>query len=56
MESIDNDFLIQVVEEPTRKDLLFDLMLINKEGLVGNVKVGGSLVYSDHEIVEFSIL
>ncbi|KAF4803985.1 hypothetical protein TURU_011564 [Turdus rufiventris] len=56
LESIDNDFLIQVVEEPTRKDLLFDLMLTNKEGLVGNVKVGGSLVYSDHEIVEFSIL
>jgi len=33
-----------------------DLVLTNKEGLVGNVKVKGSLGRSDHEMVEFKIL
>lgn len=35
---------------------LLDLVLINKEGLVENMKVGGNLGYSDHETVEFRIL
>lgn len=33
-----------------------DLILANKEELVGDVKVGGSLGCSDHEVVEFKIL
>ncbi|GAB0193175.1 hypothetical protein GRJ2_001782800 [Grus japonensis] len=35
---------------------MLDLVLTNKEGLVGNVKLKGSLGCSDHEIVEFKIL
>jgi len=35
---------------------MLDLVLTNKEGPVGNVKVKGSLGCSDHEIVEFKIL
>jgi len=34
---------------------MLDLVL-TKEGLVGNVKVKGSLGCSDHEMVEFKIL
>jgi len=45
-----------VVEEPTRKGALLDLVLTNKEGLVEDVKVGGRLGCSDHEMVEFRIL
>jgi len=48
--------LIQVVEEPTRKGALLNLMLTNKEELVEDVKVGGRLGCSDHEMVEFRIL
>ncbi|GAB0177161.1 nucleoside diphosphate kinase 6 [Grus japonensis] len=33
-----------------------DLVLTNKDGLVGNMKLQGSLDYSDHEVVEFKIL
>lgn len=44
------------MEEPMRKDVLLDLVLANKEALIGNVKAGGILGYSDHSIVEFSIL
>ena len=33
--------VMQVVEEPTRKGALLDLVLTNNEGLVEEVKVGG---------------
>jgi len=54
--SIDDNFLMQVVEEPTRKGALLDLVLKNKEGLVEYGKAGGSLCCRNHEIVEFRIL
>jgi len=47
---------MQVVEEPTRQGVLLDLVLSNRDGLVGVVKVEGSLGCSDHEMVEFKIL
>ena len=33
--------------------MLLDLVLTNRDGLVRDVKVGGSLGCSDHEMVEF---
>ncbi|PKU30268.1 glycerol kinase [Limosa lapponica baueri] len=48
--------LVTPAEEPTRRGALLDLVLTNKEGLVGDVKVRGSLGCSDHEMVEFMIL
>ncbi|GAB0206727.1 hypothetical protein GRJ2_003138300 [Grus japonensis] len=58
LQSINDNFLTQVVEEPTRRGvlLLLDLVLTNKEGLAGDVKVEGSLGCRDHEMVEFRIL
>ena len=44
------------MEEPTRRGVLLDLVLTTKEGLVEDVKVGGSLGCSDHAMVEFRIL
>ncbi|GAB0204561.1 hypothetical protein GRJ2_002921700 [Grus japonensis] len=35
---------------------MLDLVLTSKEGLVGNVKLKGSLGCSDHEMVQFKIL
>jgi len=55
LQSIDDNFLMQVVQEPTKKGALLDLVLTNKEGLVEDVKAGGRLVYRDHEMVEFRI-
>ena len=49
-------FILQVIEEPTRRGAMLDLILTNKEGLVGDVKLKGSLGCSDHETVEFKIL
>jgi len=35
---------------------MLDFVLTNREGLVGNMKLKGSLGCSDHEMVEFKIL
>ncbi|GAB0188477.1 hypothetical protein GRJ2_001313000 [Grus japonensis] len=56
LESIEDNFVLQVAEEPTRRGVMLDLVLTNKERLVGNVKLKGSLGCSDHEMVEFKIL
>ncbi|PKU39572.1 dtw domain-containing protein 2 [Limosa lapponica baueri] len=56
LECVDDNFHLQMIEEPMRKGAMLDLVLTNKEGLVGNVKFKGSLGCSDHEMVEFKIL
>ncbi|GAB0187581.1 hypothetical protein GRJ2_001223400 [Grus japonensis] len=56
LECVDDIFLLQVIEEPMRRGAMLDLILTNKEGLVGDVKLKGSLGCSDHEMVEFRIL
>jgi len=56
LQNIDDNFLTQEVDEPTRRGVLLDLVLTNKEGLVEDVKVGGSFGCSDHEMVEFRTL
>lgn len=43
------DFLLQRVEELARRGDTLDLILTNKEGPVGNVKLKGSLGCSDRE-------
>ncbi|PKU32349.1 glycerol kinase [Limosa lapponica baueri] len=54
-DTVSHNILI-VVEEPTRRGAMLDLVLTNKEELVGNVKLKSSLDCSDHEMVEFKIL
>jgi len=44
-----------VSSEPNRKDALLDLLMVNREELVGYVIVDGCLSHSDHEMVEFKI-
>ncbi|PKU45859.1 rna-directed dna polymerase from mobile element jockey-like [Limosa lapponica baueri] len=56
LECVEDNFLTQLVSEPTRESALLDLLLVNREGFVGDVKVQGRLGQSDHEIIEFSIL
>lgn len=46
---------MQMVDMPTRRGALLDLVLTNKEGLVEAVTVKGSLGCSDHGMVEFRI-
>ncbi|CAM4690923.1 unnamed protein product [Lepidochelys kempii] len=56
LESVGDNFLAQVLEEPTRGGAFLDLLLTNQVELVGEAKVDGNLGGSDHELVEFRIL
>ncbi|GAB0205816.1 hypothetical protein GRJ2_003047200 [Grus japonensis] len=55
LKHLDDNFLVQLLKEPTRKGALLDLLLVNREGLMGEVAIGGRLGHSDHEVVEFKI-
>ncbi|GAB0202744.1 hypothetical protein GRJ2_002740000 [Grus japonensis] len=41
LECVDDNFLLQVIEEPTRRGAMLDLVLTNKEGLVGGREAQG---------------
>lgn len=45
--------MTQVIEDPTRRDALLDVIPANKERPVGDLKIRRSLGCSDHEMVEF---
>ncbi|XP_009879437.1 PREDICTED: general transcription factor IIF subunit 2 [Charadrius vociferus] len=56
LECVDDKFLLQVTEKPTRRGVMLELVPTKKkEELVGNVKLKGSLGCSYHEIVEFKV-
>ncbi|GAB0203785.1 hypothetical protein GRJ2_002844100 [Grus japonensis] len=53
---MEDNFLTQLVSEPTREGAPLDLLFANREGLVGDVMIGGHLGHRDHEMIEFLIL
>ena len=55
LECVEHNFLTQLVSEPTREGALLEFLFVNREGLVGDVMVGGLLGHSNHEMIEFLI-
>ncbi|KAK4806943.1 hypothetical protein QYF61_027310 [Mycteria americana] len=55
LERVADNFLTQLVSEPSREGAPLDLLFTNREGLVSNVMVGGCLGQSDHEMRELLI-
>ncbi|KAK4824521.1 hypothetical protein QYF61_016101 [Mycteria americana] len=53
LERVADNFLMQLVSEPTREGAPLDLLFTNREGLVSHVMVGVCLGQSDHEMIEF---
>ncbi|KAK4830584.1 hypothetical protein QYF61_011819 [Mycteria americana] len=51
LECVADNFLTQLVSEPTREGTLLDLLFVNREGLVGDVTVEGRLGHSDHKMI-----
>ena len=43
LECVGDNFWTQLVKEPTRGSKILDLLFVNREGLVGDVKVGSRL-------------
>ena len=56
LESVQDNFLVQVIDGPTRGEALLDLVLSKEEESIRDVKIGGSLGCSDCPLVEFVIL
>ena len=50
---IQDNFLKQIVSEPTRKDSIMDLDITNKDNLVNNMEIGWKLGSSDHPEILF---
>ena len=51
---MEDNFLTQVVSEPKKNGA--PLLFTNREGLVGDVMVGGCLGHSCHEMIEVLII
>ena len=56
LESVEDNFLVQIIDGPTQGESLLDLVLTNAEERNGEVKIEGSLGCSDHTLAEFLIL
>ena len=52
---MEDNFLTQLVSEPTRGGATLDLLFTNREGLVGYVVVGGCIGLGGHEIIAFLV-
>jgi len=52
---VEDNFLMQLVSEPTSEGASLHLLFTNREGLVVDVVVGGRLGLSNHEMIEFSV-
>lgn len=51
----DDNFLLQVAEEPARRGAMLDLVLTSRKQLVGNVNFKCSKKCSDNELLRFKI-
>ena len=56
LECIEDNFLSQVIDIPTRGNAILDLLVINARELMGDVKIRASLGCSDIALVEFTVL
>lgn len=56
MERAEDCFPMQVLDVPTRNEALLDSLLRNKENLLCNIAVSGSLGCSNHRTVGFGVV
>jgi ribonucleases P/MRP protein subunit RPP40 len=56
VECLEENYLFQFVESPTRGNNILDLILSNEEHIVQNVKVGEHFSTSDHQIIRFELI
>jgi len=54
LECMEDNFLSQVMD--TRAGAILDLIVTSASEVISDVKIGGSLGFSDHTLVEFTVL
>ena len=52
----EDNFLSQVIDSHARGDAILDLLVTNASELIGDIKTGGSLGFSDHTLVELAVV
>lgn len=55
LKNVDDNFVVHVLRELIRKGAFPGLLLINREGVMGEVGIGNNFGHSDHEVVEVQI-
>jgi len=56
LDCIEDNFLSQVIDSPTRGNMILDLIVTDKSKLISDIKIGGSLGCSGHALVGFTVL
>ena len=56
LESVEDNFLVQLLDREARGEALLDLVLTSAENIIKRVEVGGSLGCSDHVLLESVIM
>ena len=56
LECIKDNLSCQVIDSPTREDVILELLVTKASEVIGDVKFGGSLGCSDLVLVEFTVL
>jgi len=56
LECIEDTFLSQAINSTTRGDVIQDLLVTNKDELIGDTKTENGLGCSDHALVEITVL
>lgn len=56
MKQVEDDFLVEIVREPTRERAHLDLLFGNREGFMDKVVIGDCLSHNEHKVVELQII
>jgi exonuclease III len=56
IECISNNFLSQIIEEPTRGSNFLDLVLCSEVSIIQNIYIGEPFETSDHQLIRFKIM
>lgn len=50
---MEGNFLSQLIDSPTRGDVILDMLVSNAKKIIGGIKTGGSLGHNGHALMEF---
>lgn len=56
LEYVQDNFPSQIIDSSTWGDDMLELLIINASELTGDIRIGGCMGCSDHEVVEFTLL
>lgn len=56
LECVEDNLLIQVMDSSTRGEVLPDLLFTNIDEIIRDAKIGVSLAWIDHSLIEFTVL